>query len=267
MPNNKVVLSRTDDIAIITLNDPDTLNAMDTLMCEGLRAALDEAQAPLNGYRCILLTGAGRAFSSGANLAASAQAPAPTGPIDAGAVLESHFNPLIAQIQQLEVPLITVVNGVAAGVGMSFALSGDLILAAESAYFLQAFTKIGLVPDGGATWMLPRLIGVARAKELSLLAEKLPAATALDWGLINRVYSDASLMDEAMAMAKKIAHGPTAALGMTRKLYALSPENSLSEQLRLERESQRIAGQNPDAEEGIRSFLQKRSPNYTGRRT
>jgi len=168
-------------------------------------------------------------------------------------------------LRNLRMPLIVAVNGVAAGIGMSYALLGDLILAARSAYFLQAFARIGLIPDGGATWLLPRIIGTARARELSLLAERLSAETALEWGLINRVYDDGSLMDEALKLAHRLAEGPTASLSMIRQLYWASLNNSLEEQIDLECQMQRRAGRSEDAAEGAAAFRQKRPPNFKGR--
>jgi 2-(1,2-epoxy-1,2-dihydrophenyl)acetyl-CoA isomerase len=142
---------------------------------------------------------------------------------------------------------------------------GDMVLAARSSYFLQAFRRIGLVPDGGSTWILPRLVGRARAMELSLMGERLPAETALEWGLINRVYDDAALMDEAMKLARDLASGPTVALGLIRRLYWQSPENSYEQQLDLERQSQKIAGTSEDAREGATAFLEKRPAQFKGR--
>ena len=156
--------------------------------------------------------------------------------------LDNLYHPLLRKLRDLPLPIITAVNGAAAGIGISFALMGDLVLAARSAYFLQAFARIGLVPDGGSTWLLPRLIGLARARELSLLAEKLPAEKALDWGLINRVYDDTALIDEALKMAEKLAQGPTVALAIMRRMYWESPNNTYEEQLEVERHSQQRAG-------------------------
>jgi 2-(1,2-epoxy-1,2-dihydrophenyl)acetyl-CoA isomerase len=161
-------------------------------------------------------------------------------------------------------PFITAVNGAAAGVGMSFALMGDLVLCARSAYFLQAFRRIGLVPDGGSTWILPRLVGKARAMELSLMGEKLPAEKALEWGLIYRVVDDAALMDDARKLARDLASGPTVALGLIRKLYWESDRNSYEEQLNLERQMQRRAGGSADFQEGVRAFLEKRPAKFRG---
>ncbi len=160
--------------------------------------------------------------------------------------------------------MITAVNGAAAGAGMSLALTGDIKLAGKSAYFMQAFRRIGLVPDAGSTYILPRLIGTARAMELSLLGEKLPAAKALEWGLINRVHEDAELMDEAKKMAAELAHGPTVSLGLIRGLYWQSPENSFEQQLDLEFRTQKIAGATADFKEGVTAFLEKRPARFKG---
>jgi len=157
------------------------------------------------------------------------------------------------------------VNGPAAGIGMSIALMGDMVLAARSAYFLQAFARIGLVPDGGSTWLLPRLIGLQRAKELSMLAEKLPAEQALAWGLINRVYDDAALMDEAMTLAKRLAAGPTKAFAAMRQQFWASPDNTYEQQLDLERQLQQQSGRTADFMEGVAAFLQKRPAKFTGK--
>jgi 2-(1,2-epoxy-1,2-dihydrophenyl)acetyl-CoA isomerase len=209
----------------------------------------------------VLLTGEGRGFSAGANLGGSGPS---TKADDAGAVLETHYHPLLRRLRDLPMPIVTAVNGVAAGVGMSVALMGDMVLAARSAYFLQAFRRIGLVPDGGITWMLPRKIGMARAIELSLLGEKLPAETALAWGLVNRVHDDAELMPAARALAAELAAGPTRALVSIRKLYWASPDHSYEQQLDLERRLQREAGRTRDAREGIQAFLQKRKAEFRG---
>jgi 2-(1,2-epoxy-1,2-dihydrophenyl)acetyl-CoA isomerase len=174
------------------------------------------------------------------------------------------FHPLVRRLRNLDVPLITAVNGPAAGAGMSLALLGDLILCARSAYFLQAFRRIGLVPDCGATWLLPRLVGRARAVELSLLGEKLPAATALAWGLVSRVYDDEALISETMKLARELAGGPTCALGLTRKLYWESEDNSFEEQIDLEQRLQRIAGSTKDFREGVQAFLEKRPAVFRG---
>ncbi len=248
-------------VALITLNDPGTLNSMDTTMADAVRELVVRAGGEA---RCVVLTGEGRAFCSGANLSPpSERATGADGQIDAGDRLEKHFNPLARALRELPVPFVTAVNGLAAGVGASFALMGDLIVAGESAYFLQAFRRIGLVPDGGATYMLPRLVGRARAMEMMLLGEKLPAPKALEWGLINRCVPDAEVLAAAKALALELARGP-ASLGLIRNLVWDSLDATYDEQLDRERDNQRRAGRTNDFIEGVTAFLQKRPANFKG---
>ncbi|HVN29760.1 MAG TPA: enoyl-CoA hydratase/isomerase [Candidatus Binataceae bacterium] len=249
------------NVGIITLNHPEVMNAVSTEMIGGIVSALNEAQNPQHGIRCLILTGAGRGFCAGANLQPSGAA---TGNRDAGSVLETHYHPMLRKMRELAMPIVSAVNGAAAGVGMSLALMGDLVLCARSAYFLQAFRRIGLVPDGGSTWILPRLVGRARAMELSMLGEKLPAEKALEWGLIYRVVDDAKLMDDAKALAHDLANGPTVSLSLIRKLYWDSEENTYEQQLNLERQMQGRAGKSKDFAEGVRAFLEKRPAKFKG---
>lgn len=249
------------NVAIVTLNHPEVMNALSPKMANGLIEAL--AFVGANGFRAAVLTGEGRAFCAGANLAEAP--PEHSGPFDAGLYLDDYYHPLLRAMRDLDAPLIVAVNGAAAGIGMSIALMGDLVLAARSAFFTQAFARIGLVPDGGSTWLLPRLVGLARARELSLLAERLPAELAREWGLINRVCEDPDLLDEAGALAQRLADGPTLALAATRRLYWESPHNSFERQLELERDAQRRAGLTEDCREGISAFLAKRAPRFHGR--
>ncbi|MGD0144967.1 MAG: enoyl-CoA hydratase/isomerase [Rhizomicrobium sp.] len=251
------------NVAVLTMNHPEVMNAASIRMIRGLGAALDHIEKPDSGFRAIVLTGEGRGFCSGANLSEVPEEGASPG--GAGAALETSYHPFLRRLRDLKMPLITAVNGAAAGVGMSIALMGDITLAARSAYFLQAFARIGLVPDGGSTWLLPRLVGLARAKELSLLAEKLPAETALSWGLINRVFDDGALMDEALKLANRLAEGPTQSLAAVRRLYWESPHNSYEVQLDLERQSQQRAGKTEDFVEGVTAFLQKRPAKFKGK--
>ena len=259
---NKVKVEVDDGVATLTLNHPEVMNAISMDMLEGLIEAFDYIEDKANGVRCVVMTGAGKGFCAGANLQGrNTGAPKAGG---AGAVLESHYHPLLRRIRRLHCPILTAINGAAAGAGMSMALTGDLKLAGKSSYFLQAFRRIGLVPDAGSTYMLPRLVGTARAMELSLLGEKLPAEKALEWGLINRVYDDAELMSEAKKMASELAHGPTVSLALIRGLYWDSPENTFEEQLDLEFRTQRVAGSTADFKEGVTAFLEKRPAKFKG---
>ena len=258
-----VTLDIDGPVAILRLNHPEVMNAVSMNMLGGLAEALDAVDELKSEVRCLVLTGAGRAFCTGANLQGrNQQTP---GKSNAGAALETGFHPFLRRLRNLHCPIVTAVNGPAAGAGMSFALMGDMILAARSAYFLQAFRRIGLVPDCGSTWLLPRLIGKARSIELSLMGDRLPAEKALEWGLINRVYDDGSLMDEALKLAHDLAGGPTVALSLIRKLYWDSPDNSFEDQLNLEFESQRRAGATEDFKEGVTAFLEKRPANFKGK--
>ena len=246
-------------VGVLTMNHPEVMNAVSPQMIGGLMEALHEAEKPQHGLRCIVLTGAGRSFCAGANLQPGAAAGS-----DVGTLLEAVFHPFLRRLQELQLPLVTAVNGAAAGIGMSFALMGDLVLCARSAYFLQAFRRIGLVPDGGSTWILPRLIGRTRALELSLLGEKLSAEKALEWGLVTRVFDDADLLPKAHEIARELASGPTVALGLIRRLYWESPHNTYEQQLNLERQSQSRAGRSADFKEGVKAFLEKRTAKFTG---
>lgn len=259
-----IKLAVADDIATITLNRPERLNAMPPAMADEISAALDEALG--EGVRCVLMTGEGRAFCSGADLAGGGRDGG--GDISGGdrakASLDGHYHPMMKKIADLPVPFITAVNGPAAGVGCSAALAGDFVIAGRSGYFLQAFVNIGLIPDGGATWMLPRQIGKARAFEMMMLGEKIPAAQALDWGLIYKVVDDADLMDEALALAKRLAEGPTFALGKMRKLARDNMDLGYHEALDAEADAQREAGNSQDAVIGAVAFLKKEKPKFTG---
>ncbi len=266
MTYSKIKTSVADGIGVITLSDPSTLNAAGLDLMDELQKAFDGMKAD-ETVRCVVLTGEGRGFCSGANLSgrggAAPSNPDPEGP-DAGAALESVYNPFVKSLRDYPLPIVTAVNGVAAGVGCSLALMGDIIVCAESAYFLQAFRRIGLVPDGGSTYLLPRLIGKARAMEMALMGEKVPAKTAVDWGLANRVVPDDQLMATAMEFAHNLATGPKA-LGAIRKLMWESLDAEWADQLHAERLAQKHAGRTEDNREGILAFLQKRPALFKGR--
>ncbi len=262
-----ILWSEDKGVATLTINRPERLNSLNTEVIAEMIEAVDSIRDGTCGARCLLLTGAGRGFSSGADLSASGGAGGAVGkgPIDAGKVLETHFNVLLERLFALPVPFVTAVNGPAAGAGCSYALAGDIVLAGRSAYFLQAFVNIGLVPDVGSTWMLPRLAGKARAQAMMMLGERIPAETAAEWGMIYKVVDDAALMDEAMAVAQRLANGPTRALALIRSGIRDCMDKSLTEGLMVERRNQMVAGRSGDFAEGVMAFLQKRPAAFTGK--
>jgi 2-(1,2-epoxy-1,2-dihydrophenyl)acetyl-CoA isomerase len=248
---------------VVTLNRPQRLNAFTEAMHVALRAALEEAQAD-SACGALLLTGAGRAFCAGQDL--SDRLPGSGPPRDLGASLDTFYNPLVRQLRALPFPVVAAVNGTAAGAGASIALHCDIVLAARSAKFVQAFAKLGVVPDAGGSWLLPRLVGTARARGLALTAEPLSADTAADWGLIWKAVDDDRLMADAEALCAQLAKGPTVGLGLIKRALDAAEHNDLDRQLDLERDLQREAGFHPDYAEGVRAFLEKRAPNFSGRR-
>lgn len=259
MTYDDIRLEETDGVAVLTLDRPKLLNALSQGSLREMMHALDRVR-DAGTARVLVLTGAGRAFCSGADLTAD-EGHRPT---DMGAGLEAGFNPVLERLRRLPVPLITAVNGLAAGGGCGYALAGDLAIAARSAYFLQPFANIGLVPDVGATWLLPRLIGKARATAMMMLGERITAEQALQWGMIYDVVDDDALLDAAMTLARRLASGPTVAYGLMRQGIADSLEMSLSDSLALERNNQRIAGRTKDHAEGVTAFLEKRKPVFVG---
>jgi 2-(1,2-epoxy-1,2-dihydrophenyl)acetyl-CoA isomerase len=246
-------------VATLTLNRPDKLNSFTAEMHGELQAALGQVGANDSGVRALLITGAGRGFCAGQDLSQR------TGPVDLGETIERYFNPLIRTLRRMEMPIVGAVNGVAAGAGMSLALACDVTLAARSATFLQAFAKIGLVPDSGSTFFLPRVAGDARARGLAMLAEKISAEQAAEWGLIWKVVDDDKLMEEASAMARHLATQPTRGLALIKQALNEAAGNDLDRQLDLERDLQRIAGRTEDYREGVAAFLEKRPPKFKGR--
>jgi 2-(1,2-epoxy-1,2-dihydrophenyl)acetyl-CoA isomerase len=257
-----VLVDRRPDYRVVTLNRPQRLNAFNGEMHHALAAALSDAQHDPD-CRALLLTGAGRAFSSGQDL--SDRVPGAR-PRDLGQSLDRLYNPLVRVLRALPFPTVAAVNGVAAGAGGSIALHCDIVLAARSARFIQAFAKIGVVPDAGGSWLLPRLVGMARARALALTAEPLSAETAQQWGLIWKVTDDERLMPEAEALCAQLAAGPTTALGLIKRALDAAETNDLNTQLDLERDLQREAGFCPDYAEGVRAFVEKRVAKFSGRR-
>jgi 2-(1,2-epoxy-1,2-dihydrophenyl)acetyl-CoA isomerase len=265
MKNGRILLETAGNVVVMTLNDPSVLNAFGYKLREDMAVAMDHVEA--GSARCLVITGAGRAFCSGANLNDPDRPPRDRAAETRGEVkgdLESWYNPMFMRLRGLSIPIVTAINGMAAGAGMSLALSGDIRIAARSASFLQAFARIGLVPDCGSSWLLPRLIGMARAMELSLLAERLPAETALGWGLINRLEDDADLMPKAMVLARSLASGPKS-IGMIRRMYWQGMDNHYGEQLDLEAKLQTQAGMSCDFHEGVAAFREKRTAHFSGR--
>jgi 2-(1,2-epoxy-1,2-dihydrophenyl)acetyl-CoA isomerase len=259
---SSVLTSLEAGILTITLNRPDKLNAFNPEMHQVLRKALERALDD-SDVRAVLLTGAGRGFCAGQDL--SERNVAADAPIDLSVSLGSYYNPLVRRLRELPKPVVGAVNGVAAGAGANIALACDLVIAARSASFVQSFARLGLVPDSGGTWFLPRFVGSARAKALALLGDKLSAEQAQDWGLIWKVVDDKNLMKEAKDVAASLAQGPTRGYGLVKKALNASWGNSLDAQLDLERDLQREAGLTQDYREGVAAFMQKRKPQYKGK--
>ena len=250
-------------IARLTLNRPDKLNSFNGAMHAELRVALDRIQED-KAVRVLVLTGAGRAFCAGQDLADPAMAAVDGKMPDIGNVVEASYKPLILRVQNLRVPTIAAVNGIAAGAGASVALACDLVIASKSASFLQAFSKIGLIPDTGGTWFLPQRVGMARAMGLALLADKLSADKAADWGLIWQCVEDADFAAEVDALAQQLASAPTKALVRTRQAMHAAPGHTLEQQLSFEGGFMRELGWSPDYAEGVAAFMEKRAPKFTG---
>lgn len=249
-------------LAVITLNRPDKLNSFNETMHRELADALSQVEA--GGARCLLLTGAGRGFCAGQDLGDRAVSPGGAA-VDLGQSLESWYNPLIRRLRRLEMPVVCAVNGVAAGAGMNVALAADIVLAARGAKFVQPFCNLGLVPDSGGSWILPRLVGPARAAGLAMLGDKLTADQARDWGLIWAVHDDDALPDAARKLGANLATQPTAGLAKIKRALRLAWSNDLDAHLDLERDLQREAGFSDDYKEGVAAFMDKRAPTFTGK--
>jgi 2-(1,2-epoxy-1,2-dihydrophenyl)acetyl-CoA isomerase len=254
-------------VAILTLQRPAKLNSFTQPMHEELRAAFDAIERALaapQAVRALVITGAGRAFCAGQDLSERLRGPDQPAP-DVGQSLRRNYNPLVARIAALPVPVLAAVNGVAAGSGVNLALACDLVLAARSATFIQSFSSIGLIPDGGGTWVLPRLVGMARAKGLTLLGERLSAEQACQWGLIWQVVDDAQLMPTALTLARQLAGQATRGFALQKRAYAATLHNDLAAQLELEAQLQAEASATSDYREGVASFLEQRAPRFSGR--
>ncbi|WP_411341750.1 enoyl-CoA hydratase-related protein [Sphingopyxis sp. J-6] len=258
-----IKLDIADHVATLTLNRPERLNSMPPAMADEIREALD--YLPVLGARALLITGEGRGFCSGADLGGDRTASAVGGGANSRKALRNHYNPMLLALANLDIPVVTAVNGPAAGVGCSFALSGDFTLVGKSGYFLQAFVNIGLVPDGGSSWLLPRLVGVPRALQMMMLGEKISGDQAADWGMVYKCVDDADLLAEAKTLAARLASGPTVSLGTMRKVLRAGLSQSFSETLDAEAMGQFIAGNSEDAVEGVLAFQEKRKTAFKGK--
>ncbi len=263
MSYNTIEFAIADGVATLTLNRPKSLNSFNTEMFEEIRATLKQVKDD-PAARCLLLTGTGRGFCAGQDLSDRSVAPGEQLP-DLGASVENNYNPLIRTIKGLQIPVVCAVNGVAAGAGASLVLACDLVFAARSASFVQAFCRLGLIPDSGSTWHLPRLVGHARAMGLALLGDKLSAEQAEQWGLIWKCVDDDKLMEEAGGMARHLATQPTFGLAMIKRAINASYTNTLDQQLDLERDCMRLGGRSEDYREGVAAFMEKRKPVFKGR--
>ena len=263
MTYETILLDIASGVARLTLNRPDRLNSFNVRMHEDVRAALEAIRADAS-VRVLVLTGAGRGFCAGQDLADRAVAPG-VAPVDLGSSVEKYYAPLVRALRALPLPVIGAVNGVAAGAGANIALACDIVVATRSASFIQPFCKLGLVPDTGGTYHLPRLVGTARAMGLALLGDKLTAEQAADWGLIWKCVDDDAFAGEVEQMAAQFASGPTKGFARTKQAIYASPANTFDAQLDLERDYMRELGASDDYREGVSAFIEKRTPRFTGR--
>jgi 2-(1,2-epoxy-1,2-dihydrophenyl)acetyl-CoA isomerase len=255
----KVTLEREGDVAILSLNDPATRNALSWELSVELGEALDQ----LGDARALVITGAGKGFCSGGNMASELAEGQGFGDMIRDGLV-SAVNPMLRKLAALNIPVIAAVNGAAAGAGAPLALSADFVIAGESAFFYFAFPNVGLALDAGASWLLPRLVGIARATEAMMLAERIPAAKALDWGMIYKVVPDEELLTQAKALAARLAAGPTVSYGVIRQTVRAAQSSSYLDALLLEEEAQRVSGNSKDCAEAVAAFLEKRAPVFRG---
>ena len=256
MTYQTLLVSQTDGLAVITLNRPEVMNALNATLRAELREAI---RAAIGNARALVLTGAGRAFCSGQDLS-----DIPLSDLDLEAILRDEYEPLLRLLQGCPIPTLAAVNGAAAGAGANLALACDVVIACESASFIQAFTRIGLIPDAGGTWTLPRQIGMARAMGAMLFADRIGARQAADWGMIYEAVPDTGFADHWQARAKSLATGPTAAFAALKQALRASPGNGFEAQLALEAKMQGICGQTADFREGVAAFLEKRPARFSG---
>jgi len=261
--DSPILVEQRTGYRVITFNRPDKLNAFNEAMHQALRKSIDDAEAD-ESCRALLITGAGRGFCTGQDLSDRLAKPGET--VVLGGALEAHYNPLVRKLRSLPFPVVAAVNGVAAGAGCNIALACDIVIASLKASFIQSFARVGLVPDSGGTWFLPRLVGDARARGLALLAQELPAEKAASWGLIWRAVDDEILMHEAARICEHFAMAPTQGLALIKQALNASATNTLDAQLDLERDFQRAASLTPDYAEGVRAFMEKRKADFTGRK-
>jgi len=256
---NALLYDLSDNVATITLNRPDRMNALSYELLSELAQAVQQAKS--DGARALVLTGAGGAFCSGADLVGDGSGM----PDDLGQYLEDHYYPWAKALADMDIPVIAAINGPAVGAGLSIALAADITIMARSAYLLLAFANIGLVPDGGATWLVAKSVGRAKALEMALLAEKMSADQALDLGLVTRVVDDEELTGAVHAVAAKLASGPSVALGFIRKQVAAALDSGFNDMLQIEKDNQTAAGHTADFREAVQAFAEKRKPEFKGR--
>jgi 2-(1,2-epoxy-1,2-dihydrophenyl)acetyl-CoA isomerase len=261
MSDQTILFDVCDGVARITLNRPDKLNSFNVRMHEELLEALNAVETDAN-IRVVVLTGAGRGFCAGQDLGDRG---VNTGEIDLGDSIDKYYAPLVRRLRSLQLPVIAAVNGVAAGAGANLAFACDLVIAAKSASFIESFCKLGLIPDTGGTYFLPRLIGTARAMGMALLGEKISAEQAAEWGLIWKCIDDAQFATSIDKLAEQLAIAPTRGLALVKQAIYSSGERSLDEQLDFERNAMRELGRSADFREGVAAFLEKRAPQFTGR--
>lgn len=259
MAYERIDLTIEGGVATLTLNHPETRNALSWKMAEEMRHALDN----LGGARALVLTGAGKGFCSGGDMGSEVREGSDFGEMLYEGISQ-QVNPMLLKLKDLRIPVIAAVNGAAAGAGAPLALLADFVIAGESAFFYMAFPNVGLVPDAGGSFTLPRLIGKARAMQMMMLAERIPAAQALDWGMIYRVVPDAMLLEEAQALAARLAAGPTVSYGLIRQEVQAALESDFATALECEAQNQRTAGKSKDCAEAVSAFLEKRAPVFRG---